>query len=163
MHLRGLGQCLCPLPKPPCTHRGKTEVKTRELMRCDIRLFSERVRKLKAKELRRHIERVARDLGEGDVDAMMEALISALFSEEGVPETTSDEMDRVLAVIERRIPLTEQNMDAVLRLVGFQMAYIRQGVRKAAREERLAERHGEPLHHHCGDPHCTDPDHHHHG
>ena len=136
-------------------------MKTRELMGCDIRLFSERVRRLKAKELRRHIERVATDLGERDVDAMMEALINAIFSEDGIPQTTPEELDRVITVLERRIAPTEANMDAMLRLMALQMAYIRQGVRIAAREQRLAERNGEQDHHHCDDPHCTDHGHHH--
>ena len=63
-------------------------MKTRELLRCDIKLFGERVRKMKLKELRRHIERVAGDLGEQDVDAMMQALFKAIFDDEDIPETT---------------------------------------------------------------------------
>jgi len=121
-------------------------MKTRELTHCDIRVFSDRVRKLKAKELHRHIVRVAAKLGEKDADAMIESVVDAIFSDEDVPSTAGEEMDRVLAVLEKRIPLIEENMDTMLRLVGLLMAFFHQGVRQITREKRLAERQKE--HHH---------------
>lgn len=133
-------------------------MKTRELMRCDIKRFGERVRTMKLKELRRHIERVAADLGEQDVDAMMEALFKAMFDDQDMPDTTSAEMDLVLAVLEKRIILTEENMDSAMRLMALLMAFMRQGVRKAAREQRLGEH--PPDHDHCDDPDCEVHGHH---
>lgn len=136
-------------------------MKTRELMHCEISSFANRIGKLKAKELRRHLERVAGELGEHDVDTMMESVINAIFSEEGLPFSSSAEMSRVLGVLQQRIPMNAENEDPVMRLMALIIAYIRRGVRQAARDQRLAERHGH--HHHCDAPHCEVHDHGHGG
>ena len=63
-------------------------MKTRELLTCDIRVFSAKVDKLKPKDLYQHIGRVATSLGERDPDAMMDAVIRGIFAG-GTPESGS--------------------------------------------------------------------------
>ena len=136
-------------------------MKTRELLACNIKTFGTRIVTLKPKELRRHIDRIATDLGETDTDALMAQVVDRLFGDEGLPASSLEEMSRVLSRLERRIPATEENEDALLRLMALCVTLLRQGMRRAVRDQRLAERNGTGHHspHHCDDPHCEDHGH----
>lgn len=135
-------------------------MKTRELLHCDIRTFGDRVRSMKRKELERHVARISSDLGEPDVSSLLESVVNAVFSDDGVPETSTEEMRRVLHALETHFLITEDNQDQVLRLVALCVSFVRQGVKVAAREQRLAARaghhHNDAHHHHCEDPHCAE-------
>jgi hypothetical protein len=138
-------------------------MKTRELLTCDARLFGRKIQTLKHKELMRHVERIAGDLGERDMDALMTAVLEAVFTEDSLPDSPAEEMRRVLAALESRILVTAENEDQVLRLVALCVASVRAALRTAVREERLAARAAPDGHHHhhepgapCGDPLCTE-------
>lgn len=138
-------------------------MKTRELLTCDIKTFGNKLEGMRAKELGRHIGRIAQNLGETDVDALMQRVVDAVFSDEGLPERHSEEMARVLGALEERIQITEDNEDKVLRLMALCVAFLRQGMRHAVRNQRLAERQGHHHHggHRCDDPHCAEHGHEH--
>jgi hypothetical protein len=132
-------------------------MKTRELLGCETRVFGERVARMKSKELRRHIERVAVSLGEPDPEELMRVVIDSVFSDQGLPESSHEEMRRVLAAIEGRVGTTEDNQDAILRLMALCVAFLRRGMRQAIRDGRRAP------HPHdadeCRDPGCTEHGH----
>ena len=136
-------------------------MKTRELLACNIKTFGTRIGTFKPKELRRHIDRIATDLGETDTDALMTQVVDRLFGDEGLPASSLEEMSRILSSLEGRIPATEQNEDALLRLTALCVTFLRLGVRRAVRDQRLAKRNGTGHHspHHCDDPHCEDHGH----
>jgi hypothetical protein len=136
-------------------------MKTRELLACNIKTFGSRILTFKPKELRRHIDRIATDLGETDTDALMAQVVDRLFGAEGLPASSSEEMSRVLSSLEGRIPVTQENEDALLRLMALCVTFLRLGMRRAVREHRLAERKGAGHHdgRHCDDPHCEDHGH----
>ena len=139
-------------------------MKTRELLTCDARIFGRKIQTLKHKELMRHVERIAGDLGERDMDALMSAVLEAVFTEDSLPDSPAEEMRRVLAALESRILVTADNDDQVLRLVALCVASVRAALRTAVREERLAARAAPDGHHHhhhepgvpCGDPLCAE-------
>lgn len=138
-------------------------MKTRELLNCDVRVFGRKIQTLKHKELMRHIERIAGDLGERDSDALMSTVLDALFTQESLPDSSAEEMRRVLRALESRILVTADNEDQVLRLVALCVASVRTALHTAMREERQAARTGAGNHHHhhepgvsCGDPHCAE-------
>jgi hypothetical protein len=141
-------------------------MKTRDLLNCDVRVFGRKIQTLKHKELMRHIERIAGDLGERDTDALMSAVLEALFTHESLPDSGAEEMRRVLRALESRILVTADNEDQVLRLVALCVASVRAALHTAMREERLAARTGAGSQHHhhhhhapgvrCSDPHCTE-------
>ena len=136
-------------------------MKTRELLACNVKTFVTRIATLKPKELRRHIDRIATDLGETDTDDLMAQVVDRLFGDEGLPASSSEERLRVLSSLEGRIPATEENADALLRLMALCVAFLRQAMRRTLRERRLAKRDGSGHHsgRHCDDPHCEDHGH----
>ncbi len=136
-------------------------MKTRALLTCNIKTFSDKVQDMKPKELGRHIGRIAHDLGETDVDALMKHVVDAVFSDAGLPEQHAEEMRRVLGALEERIQITEENEDQVLRLMALCVSFLRQGMRKAIRNRRLTAHQGHQHHHHCDDPHCGEMGHEH--
>ena len=136
-------------------------MKTRVLLACNVKTFGARILTFKPKELRRHIDRIATDLGETDTDAMIAQVVDGLFGDQGLPASSAEEMSRILSSLEGRIPATEANEDALLRLVALCVTFLRLSVRRAVRDQRLAKRNGTDHHggHHCDDPHCEDHGH----
>ena len=132
-------------------------MKTRELLTCDIRVFSAKVDKLKPKDLYQHIGRVATSLGERDPDAMMDGVIQRLFAGGAPPDSSGEEMGRVFDAIGGRIVATSDNMETVLRLVALCLAWLRKSVALEARQLNLDRR--RPAGHagdHCHDPNCRE-------
>ena len=78
-------------------------MKTRELLTCDIKVFSAKVDKLKPKDLYQHIGRVSAPLGERDPGAMMDAVIQSVFAGGNPPDSSGEEMGRVFDAIGGRI------------------------------------------------------------
>ena len=129
-------------------------MKTRELLTCDIRVFSAKVDKLKPKDLYQHIGRVAAALGERDPDAMMDGVIQSLFAGGNPPDSSGEEMGRVFDAIGGRIVATSDNMETVLRLVALCLFWLRKSVALEARQRNLVNR--RPVGH--GGDQCHDPD-----
>ncbi len=130
-------------------------MKTRELLTCDIRVFSAKVDKLKPKDIYQHIARIASSLGERDPDAMMDAVVQGLFAGNAPPDSSREEMGRVFDAIGGRIVATSDNIEPVLRLVALCLAWLRKSVALEARARNLAQR--RPVGHagdHCHDPNC---------
>jgi hypothetical protein len=138
-------------------------MKTRELLHCDYKTFGVRIAHLKPKELYRHMDRIAADLGEPDLEALLRSAIDGLFVGGTMPESSGEEMDRVFDAIGKHIVPTEENADTVMRLLALLVTFLRLRVKEATRERRLAERaptghrHGEG----CTDPSCTEHSHDH--
>lgn len=130
-------------------------MKTRELLTCDIKAFGGKIDKLKSKELRQHIERIATSLGEPDPKALMEAVIESVFNGH-LPQDSRDEMSRIFDALGGRIPATSENMDSFLRLVALCLAWLRQVVAQEARRQVQAQWHQAQGHEqrHCEDPNC---------
>lgn len=138
-------------------------MKTRELLHCDFKTFGVKIAHIKPKELYRHMERIATSLGEPDLEALLHSAVDGLFADGTVPQSSEEEMDRVFDAIGKHIVPTEENADAIMRLLALLVTFLRQRVKEAARERRLAER--TPARHHpgerCEDPECAEHGHSH--
>lgn len=142
-------------------------MKTRELLACDTRVFESKIRGLKPKELRRHIDRIAADLGATDTDALLARILEAVLALQKPSETESEEETRnetatIVRALAGHIEVTEQSLDLVLRLTLLSATYLRHFLQQRVREMRRAERADPPhAHHHhgghlCGDPQCQE-------
>lgn len=137
-------------------------MKTRELLVCDMRALAAKAAHLKPKELYRHMERIAASLGEPNCEALLRTAIDNLFVDGSIPETGQDEMDRVYDAIGKHIVITEDNSETVMRLLALCVFFLRQRVKEAARERRIAERRAAPHHgDRCQDPDCAQHGHRH--
>ena len=134
-------------------------MKTRELLACEARLLGSRLEGLKPQELRRHIDRIAADLGEPDTDALLSRILEATRSEakpQGA-EGAESGVDRVFRALQGPIAKGENRLQ-VLRLMTICMEYLRQVLKQRFKELRRAEqakhRHDHHRHegHWCGDP-----------
>jgi hypothetical protein len=130
-------------------------MKTRELLTCDIKVFSAKVDKLKPKDLYQHIGRIATSVGERNPDAMMDAVIQGVFAGESPPDSSREEMGRVFDAIGGRIAVTSDNIETVLRLVALCLTWLRKSVAREARQHNLVQkRPAGYAHNHCYDPNC---------
>jgi hypothetical protein len=142
-------------------------MRTRELLAYDTRVLASKVRGLKPKELRRHIDRISADLGATDTDALLARILEAVLALQKPSETESEEETRnetatIVRALAGHIEVTEQNLDLVLRLTLISATYLRHLLQQRVREMRRAERadHQHANHHHgghqCGDPQCQE-------
>lgn len=140
-------------------------MKTRELLTCDTRTLDRKVRGLKPKEQRRHVDRIAAQLGVSDTDALLGQILKAIIGVARAPEGESgweppDEARAILLALEGQMDVTDANKDVVLRLIVVAVAYLRGLMERQIQETRRArhasQSHGH--HHHegrpCGDPLC---------
>ena len=130
-------------------------------------VLQSKVRGLKPKELRRHIDRIAADLGATDTDDLLARILEAILALQEPTDTESEEEARnetatIVRALAGHIEVTNQNLDLVLRLTLISATYLRHLMQQRAREMRRAERAGQQhaQHHHgghqCGDPHCQE-------
>jgi hypothetical protein len=142
-------------------------MKTRELLTCDTKVLDPRVRDLKPKELRRHIDRIAADLGVSDTDALLGGILDAVLGLADLPQgqtngATMDEPEAILRSLEGQVDITHENKETVLRLIVIALAYLRhlmdRQIKESRRAQRLGHAHGHHHHHghHCDDPNCTE-------
>lgn len=142
-------------------------MKTRELLTCDTKVLDPRVRDLKPKELRRHIDRIAADLGVSDTDALLGQILDAVLGLADLPQEqtsgeTMDEAETIVRSLEGQIDITVENKETVLRLIVIALAYLRhlmdRQIKESRRAQRLGHAHGHHHHHghHCDDPNCTE-------
>lgn len=142
-------------------------MKTRELLACDTKALDPKVRGLKPKELRRHIDRIAADLGVSDTDALVGQILDAVLGLADTPQgqtngETLDEAKTIVRSLEGQIDITDENKETVLRLIVIALAYLRHLMDRQIKESRRARRaghaHGHHHHHghHCDDPTCTE-------
>lgn len=129
-------------------------MKTRELLSCDIATFGQRIAHLKQKDLYRHMERISTALGEPDLESLLRSAIACLFADNTVPESSGEEMERVFDAIGRHIVPTQENADAVMRLLALCVTFLRARIKDAARERRLAGH--AATHDPCDDPGCAE-------
>jgi len=138
-------------------------MKTRELLACDTKVLDPRVRALKPKELRRHIDRIAADLGVADTDGLLGQILDAVLgladlSQAQTSGETMDEAETIVRSLEGQIDITDENKETVLRLIVIALAYLRQLMDRQIKESRRARRAGHShRHHHHHGPHCDDP------
>lgn len=132
-------------------------MKTRELLACDTRVLESKVQVLKPKELRRHLDHIAADLGATDTDALLGQILEAVL---GLGDEGQDEAEIIVQSLEGQIEVTDENKDLVLRLIVIALAYLRQlmarQIQESRRARRDAHRHQHPEGHQCGDPHCQE-------
>ena len=144
-------------------------MKTRELLTCGTKHLEAKVQGLKAKELRRHIERIAADLGAPDTDALLGRILDATLGLSHPPENeghdeTADEAEAVVRALEDQVDVTDENKETVLRLIVIAFAYLRHLMQRQVLEMRRTRRagHSHEHHHHeghhCDDPNCTEHD-----
>lgn len=139
-------------------------MKTRELLTCETKQLDAKVQSLKAKELRRHIDRIAADLGAPDSDALLGRILDATLGLTHPPEAeeTMDEGVAILRALEDQVEITEDNKETVMRLIVIALAYLRHLMQRQILETRRARRgdHSHAHHHHdghhCHDPSCTE-------
>jgi hypothetical protein len=140
-------------------------MKTRALLTCDTRVLESTVRGLKPKELRRHIDRIAADLGAPDTDALLGQILEAVLGlgDEGQAspgDERQDEAEAIVRSLEDQIEITDENKDLALRLIVIALAYLRQlmarQIQESRRARRDAHRHQHQDGHQCGDPHCPE-------
>ena len=142
-------------------------MKTREILACDTKLLDPKVRGLKPKELRRHIDRIAADLGVSDTDGLLGQILDAVLGLADLPQEqtsgeTMDEAETIVRSLEGQIDITDENKETVLRLIVIALAYLRHLMDRQIKESRRARRadqsHGHHHHHghHCDDPDCTE-------
>ncbi len=132
-------------------------MKTRELLACDTRVLESKVQVLKTKELRRHIDHIAADVGATDTDALLGQILEAVL---GLGDEGQDEAEAIVRSLEGHIEVTDENKDLVLRLIVIALAYLRQlmarQIQESRRARRDAHRHRHQDGHQCGDPHCQE-------
>lgn len=140
-------------------------MKSRELMNCEIKVFSTRIAALKPKEVQRHIAWAATHLGVADKDALTRAVLDAMFNDGELPQTSAEEMRRVLNAVSPWVADAEGQAEPLLRLVALYLTFIRDGVQDVIRSQRRRDRRSAPAagspdeHTHCHDPDCRDHDH----
>jgi hypothetical protein len=139
-------------------------MKTRELLTCETKQLETKIQGLRTKELRRHIDRIAADLGAPDSDALLGRILDATLGLAHPPEDdeTMDEGEAILGALEDHIDITDENKETVLRLIVIAFAYLRHLMQRQVLENRRARRgnHSHEQHHHdghhCDDPNCTE-------
>jgi hypothetical protein len=142
-------------------------MKTRELLTCDTAVLHPKIQGLKPKELRRHIDRIAADLGAPDTDALLARILEAMLALQEPAQIETEEVARnetatIVRALAGHIEVTNENLNSVLRLTLVSANYLRHLMQQRARELRRAGGAGHPHAHHqhgghpCGDPHCTE-------
>lgn len=141
-------------------------MKTRELLACKAAALPPKIEGLKPKELRRHIDRIAADLGAPDTEALLGRILETLLDLQETDASISDEeaqheREVIIQALADHLTVTEDNRETVLRLVVISGTYLQhlmaQRVRDLRRAERAAAGHAHHQHagHECDDPHCT--------
>ncbi len=142
-------------------------MKTRELLTCNTAVLPLKIQGLKPKELRRHIDRIAADLGAPDTDALLARILDAMLALQVPTQTESEEENRngtatILRALAGHIEVTNENLNSVVRLTFVSATYLHHLLQQKVREVRRNKRTGHPhVHHHhggqpCGDLHCTE-------
>jgi len=139
-------------------------MKTRELLTCKTKHLEAKIQGLKAKELRRHIDHIAADLGAADSDLLLGRILDATLGLAHPPEDeeTVDEGETILRALEDQVEITDENKETVLRLIVISFAYLGHLMQRQVLENRRARRgdHSHAHHHHdghrCDDPNCAE-------
>ena len=149
---------------------AETNMKSRELMACETKVFAVRIKALKAKEVQRHIAGAAAHLGAQDIEGLTRAVLEeAVFNDGDLPQDSREEMRRVLAAVAPLVADPQGQADLLLRLVALYVTYVRSGVQDVIRAQhrldkqkrRLPAPDTTGLHEHgaCHDPNCQDHGH----
>jgi hypothetical protein len=144
-------------------------MKTRELLACDAASLPPKILGLRPKELRRHIDHIAADLGAPDTDALLARILETMLAVQETGETVSDEKvqhesEVIVRALAGHIAVTDDNLETILRLIVISGAYLQhlmeQRVKDLRRAERAARGHAHHQHHEhqCHDPLCTEHD-----
>ncbi|MGE5154541.1 MAG: hypothetical protein ACM3ST_11035 [Bdellovibrio bacteriovorus] len=136
-------------------------MKTRALLTCDTRVLESKVQGLKPKELRRHIDHIAADLGATDTDTLLARILEAILrlqDAEPSEDGGRSESESIAGALSGLIEVTNDNWETVLRLIVISATYLRHLMDQRARELRRAEHAAHRHHdgHACGDPHCQE-------
>lgn len=140
-------------------------MKTRELLTCDTKALESKARGLKPKELRRHIDRIAAQLGVSDTNGLLGQILETIMGVAEPPGHESgweppDEARAIFLALEGQMDVTDANKDVVLRLIVLALAYLRLYMERQIKETRRARHAGQSHGHHhhegrpCGDPLC---------
>lgn len=141
-------------------------MKTRELLACAAADLSPKISDLRPKELRRHIDHIAKDLGASDTDALITRILETVLALQELDDSTTDDeaqsSELITQALADQFKVTDENLETVLRLILLCTVYLRLLMRHQVKELQHAGRspgaHPQAHHeaHRCNDPDCAE-------